>query len=52
MDRLPLHPDLYALARERAAELRRQAMAEAWQALRRLARRAFDRRPEPAPCRS
>ena len=52
MSRLPLHPDLHAIARERAAELRRQAMAEAWQALRRRVRRAFERQPEPAPCRS
>ncbi len=52
MSRLPLHPDLHALVRERAAELRREAFADAWNALRRLALRAFDRQPEPAPCRS
>ncbi|MFO1273774.1 MAG: hypothetical protein U1F50_19235 [Rubrivivax sp.] len=52
MSRLPLHPDLHALVRQRAAELRREALAEAWRALRRLAARAMARRPEPAPCRS
>ncbi len=52
MSRLPLHPDLHALVRERAHELRREAMADLLRRLRAAWRRAFARRPEGAPCHS
>ncbi len=52
MSRLPLHPDLHALARHRAHELRRHAIEDLLRRLRAAARRALARTPEPAPCRS
>lgn len=52
MSRLPLHPDLHALARQRAHELRRRAIDDLLSRLGAAVRRALARTPEPAPCRS